>query len=214
MESSKLKKKILIRALIYIAAIAVLVAVCIYLDNLKTEFANKRDRLRNDTFSLNRKLDGLSKKVLELSDAIQVWEEAGGNNQQLNGLRINDAKDLLDEWEKKYKLSEVKTSFEKPERLQEKKLQTDIISVIGSNVNITFKAITDEHVYNFINELLEEYPGYIWIRSFDIKKSGEVTKEILQKIALGDKPNLIEVRLDLVWRDLKYNGPIPSNGDN
>jgi hypothetical protein len=47
---------------------------------------------------------GLTEKTLEFSEAVKTWESLSDEQRRLQGLRINDAKEIIDALEKKYYL--------------------------------------------------------------------------------------------------------------
>lgn len=213
MEIRKIQKAFAIRLVIYLVIIAVITVIFLYLDSVEAKYKQQYDWLRNDISSLGGKIEGLNQKTLEFSDAVEVWKGVGEEQQKLQGLRINDAKDMLDSLKTKHKLSEVNISFSKPEDLQDENIKTESVSVVTSTVNISFKAVTDEHVFNFIMELAEKFPGYIQIKAFSLSRVDPITKDALEKLAKGETPGLVVGRVDFVWRDFKYKKPVsPENG--
>lgn len=213
MDISKLKKKVIGRVVVYAAVLSVIILACIYLGDKKTQLQEQNDRLRNDISSLNKKLEGLSKKALEFSESIKVWETLDEQNKVLNGLRINDAKDLLDKLKEEYRLSGVNLTFSKPEDLKDQYV-SDTIIVVSSDVSIQFSAMTDEYLFGFVDKLLSQYPGYVQVRSFSVTRSKNITKDVLLQIAAGENPGLVDCKLDFVWRGLKYKGPVTPAEDN
>ncbi len=184
MDSKKLKKKV-----------------------VETSINEDYDRLKNDTSSLNKKLEGLSKKALEFTESIKVWEKLDDESKTLAGLRINYAKDLLDKLKDQYRLSNVNISFSKPEELKDGYI-SDTIIVVSSDVSIQFSAITDEYLFGFVDSLLTQYPGYIQVKTFSVTKSKNITKDVLTQIAAGESPALVDGKIDFAWRGLKYKGPM------
>lgn len=206
MDTKQLKNGLIIRLVVYVVLLIGAALVIVYLTRTNDEVTRKRDWLKNDIRSLNSKLEGLNKKTLEFSEAVQTWESMGESEQKLSGLRINDAKDVLDKLSTKYKLSEVNTSFSKPEELKNK-FVADTVAVISSNVTISFKGLTDEYAMRFVEALIREFPGYIQIRTLSLTQMQEINKDVLRLIAKGEQPQIIKGNLDFFWRDLKYVGP-------
>ncbi len=207
MEIKEIKKKLVIRSSILVFITIVASVVSIYLNDSERKSNEKLNWLKNDISSLNSKLDGLNKKTLEFSAAVKIWENFSDGQRLLQGLRINEAKDILDAFKEPYKLSEMKVSFSKPHDVKDAYI-TDTVGVVASNINIDFKALTDYHALNFLAALTEEFPGYVQITSFSLMRSKEVSKETLEKIANGDVPGMVEGKVSLDWKDLKYKGPV------
>jgi hypothetical protein len=166
----------------------------------------KLNWLENDIQAVRGKLDNLNKKTLEFSEAVKTWEEMTESEKKLQGLRINESKDLLDLYKEKFRLTKVNTEFSKPVALGDR-MKTDFIKTISSNVSITFSTLTDELAFNFIYSLINEFPGHVNIRSYSLTRSGGIDKVILEDIARGNVPGLVTGKIDFIWRDLKYTPP-------
>jgi hypothetical protein len=214
MEIKALRKKTITKSAVYAVLLTCAVAIAIYLGSIDTQVSEKYNFLKNDIASLSRKLDGLSAKALEFSESAKIWESFDKDHQNLQGLRINNAKDMLDKLQAEYKLSDVKLTFSKPEDVVSEEYKTETISVVSSEVNIDFSALNDEYVFNFIGAILEQFPGYVQINSLSVTRSKDVTKEVLVAIASGGKPALVDAKISFSWKDLKYKGPAsaPSEG--
>ncbi|MCE3233287.1 MAG: putative rane protein [Rickettsiaceae bacterium] len=207
MEIKALRKKTITKSAVYGVLLACVISISTYLGGVSDSIDEKYNFLKNDITALSRKLDGLSEKALEFSESARVWEEFTPEQQKLQGLRINLAKDLMDRLQTEYKISNVKMSFSKPEELKEVYV-TDTVSVVSSDVNIDFSSITDENVFNFIGAVMAEYPGYVQINSLSIVRTKDVEKGVLVDIAEGKIPSMVDVRMNFSWRDLKYKGPV------
>jgi hypothetical protein len=207
MEIKTLRKKTIVRSAVYALILGCVTGITIYLGTIDTQVNEKHNFLKNDIASLSRKLQGLSEKALEFSESAKIWETFPKDQQNLQGLRINSAKDLLDKLQEQYKLSNVKLSFSKPEDVVSDDYKTETVSVVSSEVNIDFSAIDDEYVFNFIGAILKDFPGYVQVNSLSVTRSKDVAKDVLMMIAAGEKASLVDVKIAFLWKDLKYKGP-------
>jgi hypothetical protein len=206
MDIKTLQKKTLTRTGAYLLIIVCVVSICIYLGSVEKTVQEKHDWLKNDISQLSRKLDGLSIKAKEFAEAAKMWEGLSDEQKKLQGMKINNAKDLLDKLKDQYKLVDVKISFSKPDELKEVYI-SDTIAVVSSEVSIDFKGMTDEFILGFVADILNQFPGYIQVTSLSITRAREVTKGDLEKIATGEYQGLAEGKIVFSWRDLKYKGP-------
>lgn len=210
MDIKAARKKLIVKSAMCLAILGGFIGICLYLHGILGEMNEKNDWLRNDITSLEGKIEGLSKKALEFSDAVKTWKSMDEETRKLEGLRITLAKELLDKYEKECYFSEVTTSFSKPEELSEG-LTSDMVAVISSSVTMDFKGLTDQHVLECLGRMMSDFPGYIQITSLSMNRSGVITKETLQKIAAGEKLGLVDVKLKFLWRDLTFKG---NNNEN
>ena len=210
MDVVQLKKNIAVRLGLYAFILATLVGAYYFLNQSHLKVKEKLNWLQNDINAVNNKLDNLNKKTLEFSEAVKAWEGFEEKQKKLQGLRINESKDLLDRYKEEFKLSKMNIEFSKPEELEDE-FKTDVINTISSSVSISFSSITDELAFQFLYALIHEFPGYIEIKSFSLTRTTDISKVILEDIARGDIPALVNGRVDFSWRDLKYTAPKNTN---
>lgn len=203
---SRSKKDAMVKIIIFAILIAIVSAIAFYLSSTVDELEKKHSWLKNDIAEMNRKIEGMNKKSLEFSEGVKVWEALPDSDKSLTGLRINEAKDVLDKLQTKYGLANVKTSFSKPENI-EGDFKSDTVALVSSTIAINFSTQTDEDIYNFILDMVKSFPGYVQIKSISIGKPAVIDKESIRKIASGESINVFSVNMDFYWHDLKYKGP-------
>jgi len=203
MQIQQLRKLVIVRSTVYLSIFACVAVGMLYLSQVDTTTTEKLQWLRNDINALKAKLDGMNQKTLELSEAIKAWEKLPAEQHDLDGLRINAAKDLLDKLQVRYGLSNIKTSFSKPQELTEG-YNVENMKVVASTVTISFGALTDEQALQFLATLQENFPGYIQVRSFNLKTDRPITREVVEEVAKGQFPALVTGDIDFQWQDLRY----------
>lgn len=228
MKIKKLQHDLMIRLVIVLGILVVALGATYYLRLKVHQLEDKYHWYKSDTLAIAKKLETLNKRTLEFSDSVRVWESMTESQKKLQGLQLSKARTLLEELQNKLKLSEVNISFSKPEEVLD--LTTPAISstqsgakavpgqavvstglekdgqmkVVTSDVSITFKALSDEFVYDFIYALEHDFPGYVQIKNFTVNREGKITKDIIERIANGDSPAIVAVTVDFVWKDLHY----------
>lgn len=206
MDAKLLKKNLLKKALFY--GIILFAAAGFYTGLKMTfdSFEESKNNLKRDVSNLRDKLDSFNRQTLEFADALKDWESFSPGNKLLQGLRISEAKDELDRMANEYKLSGMQISFSKPEI--NPAYTSDTVEVMSSFVNITFFALTDDHVFDFLGALMNEYPGHIQINNLNLTLTKDISKEVIGRVALGEAPALVSVKVDFSWYDFRYKGPI------
>ena len=210
MQKKVVKKKIIVSFVIFLLVSGVFAGVIVYLYSMQTKTKEKHDWLKNDISATQRNIKGLSDQAIEFAEAIGVWESLDEDAKKLEGIRISQAKLVLDELEAKHKLSNIKLAIAKPEEVNINKspeLDNELIRVWNSNVSIDFSAVTDVDAFNFVTDLMESLPGYINIDTFSVERVKDVEKVHLEMIFRGERPALVNGKLRFVWRDFKYMPP-------
>jgi hypothetical protein len=203
MDIKVLQRKTITKTAVYAVLLICATAINIYLGGVSESAKDKYNFLKNDIVSLSKKIEGLSAQALEFSESVKTWESFSKDRQNLDGLHISNAKDMIDKLQTEYKISNVKLTFSKPEELTNEFLNTPSVLTISSDVNIDFNAITDEHALNFIGALMNNFPGYVQINSFSLTRAKDINKDIVTELSQGKTPSVIDAKVTLTWRDLK-----------
>ncbi len=66
-------------------------------------------------------------------------------------------------------------------------------------MRITLEAISDAHVFSFIDHLRTQAPGLVRITRLEVKRKDDIDSQILGKMNAGDAPALVEATLDFTW---------------
>jgi|GEM_PF-6849590 len=206
------KTQVLIVKKMVICFVVIIIAIVvpIFLQSVSDSYDEQYKKLGNEIKDLKQRLEGLNKKTLEFSDDVKRWEALSEDDRKLQGLRINDARDILEKLQNKYKFTSVKTSFSKPDEIGAD-YKTDTVSMYASIVSVNFNSVSDDLIYSFMSELTQVFPGIVQIKSCTINKPAMVTKEVLKKISAGEDAQVISVTLEFYWHDLKYKGPANSS---
>lgn len=102
----------------------------------------------------------------------------------------------------RYRISaEIKLAKEEPTNKAELKNFTYDIFV-RENLELTVKAISDAHLFSFINDLQTNAPGLVRINKFELKRSStaaDLGDESINKLKTGTYPLLVEGTINLTW---------------
>jgi len=80
---------------------------------------------------------------------------------------------------------------------------SEIFSVYENNIIIDFAGATDEYIYSFISDVKNILPGFINLKSLDMKKNQEITvASINDYLSTGGAP-FVSGKMELTWNTLK-----------
>ena len=74
--------------------------------------------------------------------------------------------------------------------------------VLSSPVSIVVESVDDVDVFNYVHLLNNVFPGHVSIDEFVIKRELDVTGDILRAIASGDRPKMVDARIEMTWRTM------------
>lgn len=70
---------------------------------------------------------------------------------------------------------------------------------VRSPVKLELDAMSDIHVYSFLDSMLRELPGLIRLSNFDLTQSTPMTEETARQMRMGLSPMLVRATLDFSW---------------
>lgn len=198
-----LKKNLIILGAIYAVLLTIAGAGYWLLNNMQEAKERQFDKIQRQVNTQNSKVVELQQKIQEFREAEKLWETLKTKHAIREGLQFDLAKETLNELERKYHFSEpIKIDLSPSIELSDV-YQTKDITIVSSNVQIKFSAVTDEFVFRFIEALQVYFPGYINIESFDLRRASSVNDEALNRIYRGELPSLVSAELLFKWQDLK-----------
>jgi hypothetical protein len=74
--------------------------------------------------------------------------------------------------------------------------------ILSSPMEVKIQAVDDINVYNYIHLIEHYFPGYVAIEDVFIERKSNVTGAVLQSIASGQNPPLVEANVKMVWKTL------------
>lgn len=121
------------------------------------------------------------------------------------GNNYSASSDAMKEWlrvaKDRYRFGnsfKLKLSSQKPSDKQE--LQSFNYNVfLRDEMEITLDAISDMHVYSFIQQMDRAGPGFIRITRLDIERKSDMDNEMLRQMVSGLAPELVSATIQFVW---------------
>lgn len=210
------RKKLIKESLIAFAAVAVLGALAATSDYLasrnESQIATLQGQLNNSTGQLTE----MEHKYQVIKDSVEIYLEI---KKQINTgyytLDREKAKEILSGIGKKHRIDKIETQMSPIETLTMPGVSLQRADVQFSDVRLSFRAMSDMHVYAFIDSLMRELPGVKKITGLTISMVGSFSNESLADMSTGKKPEIMNAEITFFWMgirlfDLDSSGnPIP-----
>lgn len=74
--------------------------------------------------------------------------------------------------------------------------------VLKSPVSISIEAVDDVDVFNYLHLINNVFPGHVSVEEFVIKRELDVSGDVLRAIASGERPKMVDGRLQMMWRTM------------
>ncbi len=71
--------------------------------------------------------------------------------------------------------------------------------MLRQRYSISFKAVSDVHVYSFIDDLRRSAPGLVRIDKVEIKRDADLSEVFFSQIQTGTTPLLVDATIEFTW---------------
>lgn len=203
MKVQQTHKRLIIELLIYLVVVVLGAAACFFMSGQLEQSKKKVERVESQVDKLKQKIRLSDVTNVEFAEAVRKWQSLSPEAKKLTGLRINDAKDMVDYFKEAYELYGVSTSFSKPQELSDKAFKKDTLSTVYSEVSVNFSSVSDAHAFNFVHALEQYFPGYIQVTSFSLSRNQDLTQDIFYNIVAGEQIPTVTATLVFKWWDFK-----------
>lgn len=162
---------------------------------LKTDAENNANRDQGKIAELHSQLDKSSvaeKRFIEI-------------NQGRNNADYSPNTELLTNWMRSakvmYRLSQ---SFKLTLAIGKRTDNLELLRhnyeiLIHDGMSISFDAMSDQHVFSFLESMLKESPGFIRINKFSIQRKSDIDRAILEQMRAGYAPLTTETKIEFNW---------------
>ncbi len=110
-----LRKKFFLKLATLSFLICITAGVCYVLNSVAAGSKEYGEKLNSDIRALESKIQKFKSENARLEEAVKIWDSMSESERAFNGLRLSEAKAELDRMVRKFWLSDVKTTFSKPE---------------------------------------------------------------------------------------------------
>ncbi len=212
MKYDALRKKLFKKLAVSGAMVALALPVMVYLYLMQDFLKSDYDKVKSEISGIEGSYKKTSENLEKAHGVFERYESLPADRLPLPSVdamevtsRIREARLPLQELKERYRLSNLDMSLAAPVELAGE-MRKDKISAASSKVTLKFSALTDELALSFIDALIAEFPGYVWIDSLSMRRSGvAINDAMLGQIRAGTMPSVVDIMLVFDWIKLKDN---------
>ena len=157
---------------------------------------------------MNSKQNILSKKFAKARKSLRLYETIVQDNAKEDfSLNRELATSILDDLNERYRLSKLSVSISPIQELKNDSMQNTSNVVIYSEVALQFKGVSDEMILGFVNDITNQFLGYVNITEFSLLKEKDIDGEVLYAVSKGKKPTTVSGAMKFLWLGLKLDEP-------
>ena len=71
--------------------------------------------------------------------------------------------------------------------------------LLGSQVTLDLESYEDVSIYKFVDFFIRKLPGFIVVENFEVKRTADVTRSLLQQIGTGNKVPIVTSQVEMTW---------------
>lgn len=205
----KLKKRVIVEASIaggfVAAAIGVLVFAIHLTDTQKDALAQVKQMTRTELV----KLEDFNKQIEKTGISSQVYEEVVGRKVNLNFILDRTAlRNALGQLKEKYRLSHLAMEVTPSDKYTNKELEALSIEAQQMRVKLNLSAMSDTHIYSFMQDMQQSLPGFVKPVIVTIKRERKMDVDALSQMKAGNSPPMVSCVIEFMWYGFKPPAPV------
>lgn len=201
MKFNYMKKKLIVEGVIFLGLIGVAAGAALYVVGLSESAIEEKTRIESSIRSVESQISDYESQLGKSDEALAVFVDMvklRGEQLTFNATRAEAAR-VLQAMLEKFRLEVTNSEIGPLEPVEGNAYNGIEMDISRSEISISLRAITDQHVYSFVDEFTKRFPGIIKINTFDMTRDREITSNTLFQVHSGGTPLLVEAALTAEW---------------
>lgn len=202
---SSMVKKIIVLSVVFLTFSAILFLSIEFFLSGKKAIKTEMDNLNQNNENVLLEIKNIINKSIIAKNYIAKWEKDFTPSQKkLEGLEINDVQKIIQDVAIKNKIINMSVNFA-PVIIVKGAFEKQNISTYTTLITTSFNAITDINVFNFIDDLKTELPGFIVIQEVNLVRTKRVDESFLKALETMNIATAINCDMKIRLYNLKQN---------
>ncbi|AZL15294.1 hypothetical protein [Rickettsiales endosymbiont of Stachyamoeba lipophora] len=199
---SHITTKLKIQGIIIASLACIMLSSYIIINSVITKETDKLNFLEIQINEAQRQFIEQEKKITSLKKANEIWSKLKDIKEKRDSLDFDRVKTVIATINKdRWLIKKVDINISPP--IDVHKPNFHHVSLTKSQVELSFTTMSDNVLFNIIDKINHNFPGYINYKNLRIKKIAEVNSEILAKLKAGILPELLECKMVFEWQNIK-----------
>lgn len=180
--------------------------LAVFLVNYMEEMQNSERTLTTQKQSIEQQHRTLLEQREKAENSLSLYQKlAGGDEGSVFSLDKKILTDLLNRLNKRYELKELSLTISPIREETSDGFQKKTGTIIISDIEITFRSITDEYALAFLQRFFSEFSGFVNITEFKLTKDENINAETLYAARTKEAPPLVKGKVSFNWLGLKIH---------
>ena len=200
-----LAKKTGIEAAIAVGVMAASVTLMIVVSGVLESATQKQATLQGEVAGIQSEIAQTRERIQSTGASTKIYDELKSARHTM-ALEVNRkaATETLGRLKDQFRLSSLNLQLSPDQPLESDRLKTAGITAVKSNVDITLGAMSDQHLFSFIQELSRSFSGFVKLREITITRSKAFDIDSMREISRGSKPEMVTGKLAFEWYGIPH----------
>lgn len=196
----RLRKKLITEGAIAAGAVIFFIVATFFIQDEITSEEQEQRVLRSNIQSLAAQISNLERKHGIVNNSITEFRRLKDRLQR-GDFRINrdQATDIFDTLRRKYRISNLSMTVTPKDVMRGADLERPTAEVTISEASLEFDAMSDVHVFSFIQEATQTLPGFLRITRFKMSRQRKITPDVYVSVSKGEQPRMVSAEVSFMW---------------
>lgn len=212
MKINDVKKQLLKEGIIFLALLLALGGGVFALTLLSDSYLNDKQALQGKVQDITTQAKVLKEKYFRVQQNTALYQEAMQKMTD-NQLMINrqSMRDSFDQFKQQYFLNSLRLSASAVTDMKDAKYKRTNYIMVSSDVETSFDALSDEHIYSLIDAMEKRLPGASRLTKCTITRTQKLSNEAFRTISQKAVYPVVRGELKFLWLGIK---PVDAVTDN
>lgn len=195
-----LKKRVVTEGAAAAGAVTLLLGIAFYTQGEIERQTQRQQALRSDIHSIEQQIADLERKHGIVNRSIVEFHRL--KNRQKRGAFTIDrdqATDIFDTLRRKYRISNLSMTVTPKDVMAGADLVRPTGQIMFSEATLEFDAMSDLHVFSFVQDAADTLPGFLKITDFDISRQRQITNDVYVSVSRGEQPRMVSAKVRFLW---------------
>lgn len=195
-----LRKKLIKEGGIALGVVVALIVGMVFLGGEITKEEQEQIMLRGNIGSLGQQIADLEAKHGVVTSSITQFRRLK-DRQKRGDFNINreQATDIFDTLRQKYRISNLSMTVTPKAEMSTPELMRPTAQMAFSEAVLEFDAMSDIHVFSFVQDAAAALPGFLRISNFRIDRQRKITNEVYVSVSKGELPRMVSAKVTFMW---------------
>lgn len=212
MKQDELTKQVVMEGALAAGVLLLLFGGIYYMNILRDDYENQTNVLRREAEVLMQETALLQDKFSRVRENASLYQQALEKQQQGKlSITRQGARDKFNQYNDEYFLGNLRLTMSGIEDMEGPQYTRKNGSIVSSEVNVNFEAISDEYVYEMINAMQQQMAGSIKITKVGLQRQRTLSDDILRLISQKGSFPLVVGEIKFQWLGMKSLNAEESN---